>query len=287
MQSGVGDEAELKPFGISVIQHLPGVGRNFQDHVLVSSVWEYIEPLAPRNNGGEATFFWKSDSSLATPDIQVLQAEFPLLTPENAHYGPPASAWSICAGLVRPESHGQIHLTGPDPLDPLRIDAGTLDQPADLKALVKAVELCREIGNSAPLRPFAKREVMPGPLKGPDLENFIRNGVATIWHQTCTAKMGRDSMSVVDGNLKVYGIEGLRIADGSILPRVPTGNTMAPCVVIGERAAEVLRTELNSTSRDRVASSPLPPVGIPLGFQTVRERIQIANTAIVARAECA
>jgi len=137
MQSGVGDEAKLKPFGIPVVQHLPGVGRNFQDHVLVSSVWEYIEPLAPRNNGGEATFFWKSDSNLATPDIQVLQAEFPLLTPENAHYGPPASAWSICAGLVRPESHGQIHLTGPNPLDPLRIDTGTLDQPADLKALVK------------------------------------------------------------------------------------------------------------------------------------------------------
>jgi choline dehydrogenase len=76
--------------------------------------------------------------------------------------------------------------------------------------------------------------------------------------------MGRDSMSVVDANLKVYGLEGLRIADGSILPRVPTGDTMAPCVVIGERAAEVLRTELHSTSRDRLASSPLLPVGIPL-----------------------
>jgi choline dehydrogenase len=131
----------------------------------------------------------------------------------------------------------------PNPLDPLQIDAGTLDQPADLKALVKAVELCREIGNSTPLLPFAKREVMPGPLKGPDLENFIRNGVATIWHQTCTAKMGRDSMCVVDGNLKVYGIEGLSIADGSILPRVSTGNPMAPCVDIGERAAEILRAD--------------------------------------------
>jgi choline dehydrogenase len=143
------------------------------NHVLVSSVWEYNEPLVPRNNGGEATFFWKSDSSLATPDIQVLQAEFPLFTPKNAHYGPPASAWSICAGLVRPESRGQIHLTGSNPLDPVRIDTGTLDQPVDLKALVKAVELCREIGNTAPLRPFAKREVMPGPMKGPDLEASI------------------------------------------------------------------------------------------------------------------
>jgi choline dehydrogenase len=252
MQSGVGDEAELKPHGIPVLQHLPGVGKNFQDHVLVSSIWEHPEPLAPSNNGGEATFFWKSDTNLATPDIQVLQAEFPLLTAENAHYQPPAAAWSICAGLVRPASQGRLRLTGPNPLDPLQIDPGTLDEPADFKALAKAVQLCREIGNSAPLRPFAKREVMPGPLDGPGMENFIRNGVATIWHQTCTAKMGRDAMSVVDENLKVYGIEGLRIADGSILPRVTTGNTMAPCVVIGERAAEILQSEHELHTLDRV-----------------------------------
>jgi choline dehydrogenase len=102
-------------------------------------------------------------------------------------------------------------------------------------------KLCREIGNSEALRPFAKREVMPGLLKGVDLENFIRNGIATVRHQTCTAKMGRDPMSVVDDQLKVYGIENLRIADGSIMPRVTTGNTMVPCVIIGERASEILR----------------------------------------------
>jgi choline dehydrogenase len=84
---------------------------------------------------------------------------------------------------------------------------------------------------------------MPGDLKGAELERFIREGLVTVWHQTCTAKMGRDPMSVVDGNLKVYGVNGLRVADGSILPRVTTGNTEAPCVIIGERAAEILRTE--------------------------------------------
>lgn len=84
---------------------------------------------------------------------------------------------------------------------------------------------------------------MPGALKGRALEDFIRDAAITYHHQTCTAKIGRDSMSVVDANLKVYGIENLRIADGSIMPRVATGNTMAPCVVIGERAAEVLRND--------------------------------------------
>ena len=82
-----------------------------------------------------------------------------------------------------------------------------------------------------------------GELKGAELVNFVRDGVTTYWHQTSTAKMGRDAMSVVDGNLRVYGIDNLRIADGSIMPRVTTGNTMAPCVVIGERAGEILKKD--------------------------------------------
>ena len=84
---------------------------------------------------------------------------------------------------------------------------------------------------------------MPGNLTGAALEDFVRDAALSYWHMTCTAKMGRDGMSVVDGTLKVYGIENLRIADGSIMPRVTTGNTMAPCVVIGQRAAEILQTE--------------------------------------------
>jgi choline dehydrogenase len=117
-----------------------------------------------------------------------------------------------------------------------------LSDPDDLKALVAVIELCREIGNSSALRPFLKQEVVPGNVKGPALENYLRNTAISWWHQTCTAKMGRDSLSVVDANLKVYGIENLRIADGSIMPRVTTGNTMAPCVIIGERAAEAIGT---------------------------------------------
>ena len=115
-----------------------------------------------------------------------------------------------------------------------------MSHPDDMKAAIALVQLCREIGNSAPLGPYTKREVTPGKLKGAELDRFIRDSVITYWHQTCTAKMGRDSMSVVDANLKVYGIENLRIADASIMPRVTTGNTMAPCVIIGERAGEIL-----------------------------------------------
>jgi choline dehydrogenase len=111
-------------------------------------------------------------------------------------------------------------LTGPDPDDPVQIEADTLSHPEDLKAALACIEICREIGNSSALRAFTKREVMPGNLTGAALEDFIRDAAAPYYHQTCTAKMGRDSMSVVDAQLKVYGIQNLRVADGSIMPRV-------------------------------------------------------------------
>jgi choline dehydrogenase len=244
MLSGIGDEAELRRLRIPVVQHLPGVGQNFQDHFAVGCMWEYQEPLAPRNNGGEATFFCKSNPGLDTPDLQTCQVEVPLGSAETvAKFNPPAASWTLYGGVVRPKSRGQIRLTGPKPDDPIQIEANTLSHPDDLKAAVASVEVCREIGNSAALRPFTKREVMPGNLRGSALEDFIRDAASTYHHQTCTSKMGRDSMSVVDGHLKVYGIKNLRIADGSIMPRVTTGNTMAPCVIIGERAAGFLREE--------------------------------------------
>ncbi len=244
MQSGIGDQTELQRLGIPVLQHLPGVGQNFQDHPGFDCVWEYRKALPPRNGMCEATFFWKSNSGIDTPDLQACQAEVPLSSPENAaRFVLPQSGWTLRGAVVRPKSRGQIRLTGRDPFDPIQIEANMLSHSDDLKAAIACVELCREIGNSVALRPFVKREVAPGNLKGAELENFIRDAAVSYWHETCTARMGRDSMSVVDGRLKVHGIKNLRIADGSIMPRVTTGNTMAPCVIIGERAAEMLWTE--------------------------------------------
>jgi choline dehydrogenase-like flavoprotein len=244
MQSGVGDRAELQRFGIPVIQHLPGVGANFQDHVGFDCVWEAPEALTPHNNGGEITYFCQSDPGLDHPDIQVCLAEFTKTSAENAaKFQPPPNSWTLFAGMQRPKSRGRIRLTGAKPSDPIQIDAGFLSHPDDMRVAMSCVEMCRAVGNSAPLKSFTKREIMPGNLRGGDLEDFIRNAAVTYWHQTCTAKMGQDSMSVVDGSLKVYGVNGLRIADGSIMPRTTIGNTMAPCVIIGERAGQILRSE--------------------------------------------
>lgn len=242
MQSGIGHEAELRRLGIPVVQHLPGVGKNFQDHFLLfGCVWEH-EP-SDADPGGNSCLLWKSDPTLDAPDMQCVHLEGAYTSAETAKFDPPKNAWTFVPGVVRPKSRGQLHLTGPNPLDTMEIDANFLGDPDDLKAFLRSIELCREIARCPALRPFVTREVIPGGLKGPDLENLVRDSILTYWHQTCTAKMGRDSMSVVDNKLKVYGIENLRIADGSIMPRVTTGNTMGPCVVIGERAAGMLKRE--------------------------------------------
>jgi choline dehydrogenase len=241
MYSGVGDAEELQRFGIPVHQHVPGVGRNFHDHVALYCVWQDPEPLTPRNNTGESTVYWTLSDS-GSPDVFINQAEAPYGTDETtARFGLPESGWTMVGGLTHPKSRGRVRLGGPDPRDPIQLDANTFGDAADLDTATACVELCREIGNSAPLRPFVSREVMPGNLKGRELEQFIRDAATTYWHLCGTAKMGPyDSLSVVDGALRVYGIDNLRVADSSIMPRITTGNTMAPCVIIGERAAGML-----------------------------------------------
>src|SRR5258708_2767621 len=190
MLSGIGDQTELQRLGIPCVQHLPGVGENFQDLVGFGCVCEYPQALPPRNNMGEATFFWKSDPDLDTPDLQTCQGEVPFCSAETAaQFSPPAGCSALLSGVVRPQRRGPIRLTGANARDPIEIEANTLAHPADVKAAMACVELCREIGNSGPLSPFVKREVMPGNLKGAALENFIRNAPTTYWPQPCTAQL--------------------------------------------------------------------------------------------------
>ena len=243
MQSGIGDEAELTNAGIRVLHALPGVGRNLHDHVAFGCVWENAGIPSPKTPRSQTSCFWKTRAALEAPNFYVYSHGGPDFTPENAaRFKPAAECWSLSAGL-RPNSRGVIHLTGSDPADPVSIDPNYLDDPQDLRDLIAGLSLAREIGNSRALRPFTGREVAPGSISVPELGQFFRDGLVTHWHQSGTAKMGRDAMSVVDGKLKVYGVDDLRVADASILPRVTTGNTMAPCVIIGERAAEILQSE--------------------------------------------
>jgi choline dehydrogenase len=241
MLSGIGERAELARFGISTVSHLPGVGQNFQDHpVIGSGLWEPQEPLLARANAAEASLLVKSSSDLNTPDLHIWHIEAPYVSEATAQYAV-GNAWSISPGLVRPESRGFIKLKSSDPREAPEIHANMLADPRDLAALRKGMEISRELGNSEAMKPFVKREILPGDRKGEALDNLIRDGAMSMHHPTCTAKMGQDDLSVVDAQLRVYGVKNLRIADGSIMPTITTGNTQAPCVIIGERLAEILK----------------------------------------------
>jgi choline dehydrogenase len=244
MQSGIGDQAELQRVGITVRQHLPGVGRNLQDHFGFDCVWEFPDTMRGAAQVG-STLFWDSGMTDADgPDLFACLGSFPKSSAENtAKFGLPENSWILFGSQTHPKSRGQVRLSGPHPSNPIRIEANALSHPDDLKTAIACVETLRELGNSPDVRPFVKREVMPGDLTGIELENFLRDGVTTYWHAAGTSKMGRDPMSVVDGNLKVYGIDNLRVADASIMPRITSANTMAPCVVIGERAAQFINAE--------------------------------------------
>jgi choline dehydrogenase len=241
MLSGIGDRAELARFGIACVSNLPGVGHNFQDHPIIGAcLWEPHEALPARANAAEANAFVKSRPDLDTPDLHIWHIEAPYVSEVTMKYAL-ESAWSISPGLVRPHSRGYLRLKSANPRDAPEINAKMLDDPRDLAALRKGMEIARELGNSKPMKPFVKREILPGDLKAEALDNLIRDGAISMHHVTCTAKIGQDELSVVDAKLRVYGVGNLRIADGSIMPRITTGNTHAPCVIIGERMAEILK----------------------------------------------
>jgi choline dehydrogenase len=244
MQSGIGDKDELKAFDIPVRQSLPGVGRNLHDHMAFGCLWEKtdISPLV--GSRSQTVAFWKSAPDLDSPDFYSYASQHPFITPENAALSDVAkSCWSLVVGM-RPQSRGEIRLTGASFKDPVKIDTGFLREPSDLDTLISGYRKAMDLGRAEALRPFTGRSVAPYSEKRSDLETFFRNGVGTFWHPCGTAKMGRDVMSVIDGELRVYGVEGLRIADASVLPRVTTGNTAAPCVIVGEQAANFILNTL-------------------------------------------
>ena len=248
MLSGIGDEQELRRHDIAIRRHLPGVGRNFQDHPLVLGCnW-----LAPEGASGmqpvSLVAFCNSQASNLAPDLHIAFSGFMTATPHvSRRYRYPdgnfvfPGGWGMGIGLLRPESCGRITLADANPHSKPIIDARMLSEPGDREALLVAIEMARSIGNSSALASFTTGELSPG-LSTPDERNaFLRNAIGSYFHPTSTAKMGTDGLSVVGANLTVHGIDGLRIADASIMPRIPAANTMGPSVVIGERASSMIK----------------------------------------------
>lgn len=243
--SGIGREEDLKALGIDVVLNLPGVGQNLQDHPLCAGInYECKVPLpAPQNNGAESTMWWKSKPGLIGPDIQPVILEFPFATPDHAARLPNENCYAIAPSVVRVASRGTVKLASSNPADAPLIDVNYMACDADINAMLVGIEMCREMGASDAFKDLRKNEVMPGKLSRSDMIEFIRNGATTYFHPTSTCKMGIDAESVVDPELRVYGIENLRIADASIMPNITTGNTNAPSVMIGEKCAEMIQQE--------------------------------------------
>ncbi|WP_433710188.1 GMC family oxidoreductase [Nocardia sp. CA-084685] len=241
--SGIGPSAHLASVGVDVVVDLPGVGENLHDHVLLSNVYESKQPLAAgANNLLEAQLYARSDGwTGAAPDLQPLFMHIPY--PADG-YPVPDNGYTIAPGIVAPKSRGTLRLASSDPYEQPLADPNILADPYDLEAMVDAVQICREIGASEAFAPWRRGELAPGPdaRTRDDLREFVRRTAGTYHHQVGTCKMGSaaDPDAVVGTDLRVFGVAGLRVADASIMPTVPSGNTNAPSIMVGERAADLI-----------------------------------------------
>lgn len=264
MLSGVGPAAHLAAYGIKVAADLPGVGQNLQDHLQVGYRCEVAEPLSLFGMTGaeaeaaaaafladgsgpfasnlcEAGAFLRLRADAVYPDVQVhFEPDFGSDRTDGTLSD--RHGFGMWINVSRPKSRGEIRLRSSDPFDKPAVDPRYLSDRADLELTIDAVLACREIGLAPAFQQIGVREIWPGPAartRG-EVESFVRAMASTIWHPCGSCKMGVDSVAVVGPDLRVHGVAGLRVADASIMPTVVSANTNATCIMIGEKAAELV-----------------------------------------------
>ena len=275
MLSGIGAADDLKANGIEAIHHLPGVGRNHQDHAAIGMqmktksripygfsvnvmprlAWAVVEYIAGRSglyssNMVESGGFIRTRRDLDRPDIQyVFTPGYRARAPKMIGYG---HGYMMTSVLLRPKSRGQVSLRGPDPAAPPVIDPRFFSAGDDLEVILRGLKEARRIMHAGPFQQYGPSEFSPGDHVQTDdqLRDFIREYAATIFHPVGTCKMGADDLAVVDARLRVRGIDGLRVVDGAIMPTIVGGNTNAPIIMIGEKAADMIKED----ARERLAA---------------------------------
>ncbi|MFA1611658.1 GMC family oxidoreductase [Halobellus rubicundus] len=245
MLSGIGPADHLEEHDIDVKVDLPGVGRNLQDHLRVDVAFETTEEVesvtdkagrGSRYDRVSVGAFKRSDPDPPAPDMQFGMA--PGLSPQN-----PGSGYAITVLPLRPTSRGRLTLTSDDPFDHPKIDPNYLSTEKDVDDFVTCVRWARKIGEADALADIRDEEHRPGPDAESDeaIAEYIRNHAVTGYHATCTAKMGDDEMAVVDDDLRVHGLNSLRVIDASVMPQITSGNTNAPTIAIAEKGADLLK----------------------------------------------
>ncbi|WP_166346570.1 GMC family oxidoreductase [Phytoactinopolyspora limicola] len=245
LRSGIGPADDLRTVGVDVVADLPGVGKNLHDHLLSPVIFSTrareVEPPRPGRSVTQTHLFWRSRPDLPVPDTQPIHFSVPMY---ESWMSGPDHGFSLMAGMVTPRSRGSVRLAGPDPAAPPLIDLNALAEEDDVTSLVASVRQCRALGRTSALAgEWGAYELYPGPDVVDDdhaVRDYVRRTAITYHHQVGTCKMGVDEFAVVDPALAVHGMTGLRVADASVMPRVTTGNTNAPAVLIGEQAASFI-----------------------------------------------
>jgi choline dehydrogenase len=259
--SGVGRAEQLQALGIDVVNDLPGVGENLQDHLMTGVMQECLQPITMASaerlpnilnyllfskgplssNVAEAGAFIKSESSLDCPDLELIFA--PTFYMNHGFDNPEGHGYAIGVILQHPESCGYIKLQSTDPLAPPVIQPNYLQSDADLNLLIEGVKICRRIAEADAFKAYRGKEVWPGEEARSDAElaAFVRRTVETLYHPIGTCRIGNDALAVVDNRLRVRGIEGLRVVDASALPAHITGHPNAVVIMCAERAAAMIK----------------------------------------------
>ena len=272
--SGIGPASVLKEAGIDVLHELPGVGENLHDHLesviqyetkLPVSLNRHMGPISKlfigmrwilfksglgATNHFESTGFIRTHAGMKWPNVQFHFLPAIVRYDGKGNAGP--QGYQIHFGINKLRSRGWVRAKSKDPLEKPTIVMNHFEDPRDIDAYRMAFRLTREIGMQPAFDPFRKRELDPGESVRTDdeIDAWVRQNVETAYHPTCTCKMGAedDDMAVVDSKCRVRGIDSLRVVDSSIFPTVPNGNTNAPTIMVGEKAADIIR-----------GHDPLPP----------------------------
>ena len=262
--SGIGHEGHLAEHGIRAIRHLPGVGENFQDHVTASVYGQTRDPISllGADKGFKAArhglqyLMWRTGlltsnviesgafvdtSGCGRPDIQIHVT--PRLVGDFDREPPSGHGITINPCILRPTSRGTVRLRSADPGDSPVLVANNLASREDVDTIVRGLKLSRRILRAPALAALVEREILPSPedhISDAEIEHHARKVAKTVYHPSCTCKMGKDEMAVVDPKLRVHGVPRLRVADVSVMPELVSGNTNAPTIMIAERCADFL-----------------------------------------------